>query len=71
MAEVTYKGKTFEVDEDGFLLFTGRKKRKAAEAAPAEPEPAVTAAETPAVEAAAVPDAPPEDECSGKGGGEA
>ena len=53
------------------MLFTGRKKRKAAEAAPAEPEPAVTAAETPAVEAAAVPDAPPEDECSGKGGGEA
>ena len=53
------------------MLFTGRKKRKAAEAAPAEPEPAVTDAETPAVEAAAVPDAPPEDECSGKGGGEA
>ena len=53
------------------MLFTGRKKRKAAEAAPAEREPAVTAAETPAVEAAAVPDAPPEDECSGKGGGEA
>ena len=53
------------------MLFTGRKKRKAAEAAPAEREPAVTAAETPAVEAAAVPDAPLEDECSGKGGGEA
>ena len=51
------------------MLFTGRKKRKAAETSAVEP--AAAAAETPAAEAAAVPDAPPEDECSGKGGGEA
>ena len=54
------------------MLFTSRKKKRAAETVAAETERAVSAAETPAAEAAPVPEAPPgDDESAGKGGGEA
>ena len=54
------------------MLFTSRKKKRAAETVAAETERAVPAAETPAVEAAPGPEAPPGDaESAGKGGGEA